>query len=766
MRRSVRVAGALALTLGLSASALRAADPKPDALNAQLERIFAKKDFEAKTFGPYQWTEGGKAYTTLETSPTVPEAKDLVRYDTATGARRVLVPASTLVGADGKPLEVEGYSWSNDGKRLLVFANAKRVWRRKTRGDYWILDVASGKMQKLGGGGPESSLMFAKFSPDGTRVAYARANDLWVEDLGTGKITRLTSDGSATILNGTGDWVYEEEFGVRDAFRWSPDGQRIAFWRFDDSGVGDFALINDTETTYPVVTRFPYPTAGTTNPSVRIDIVPAAGGPVHSIGLPGHPRDRYIPRMEWVDATGEVVLQQMTRLQNVNDVYLANADTGEARRILHDEDKAWLDVVDDWRWLPGGDLLWVSEQHGWRHAYAAPRDATAMRLLTPGDFDILKVDGIDEKNGLIYFIASPGDATRRYLYKGRLDGQGTPVRVTPAGQAGTHKYDVSPDARFAIHTFSAFDKPPVVDLIKLPSHQIVHVLEDNKALAAAVAPLATPPVEFFQVDIGDGVRLDGYMLKPRNFDPSKKYPLLMYVYGEPAGAQVTDEWHGDRELFHRALTDAGYIVACVDNRGTPAPKGREWRKIIYGSVGVLASKEQAAAVRKLLSERPYLDGDRVASWGWSGGGSMTLNLLFRSPELYKVGMSVAPVPDQALYDTIYQERYMGLPKDNADGYKNGSPYTFAEGLQGRLLIVHGSGDDNVHFQGSEKLVNRLIALEKPFEFMDYPNRTHAIREGEGTSLHLHSLLARFLRENLRPGPLTSSPARTSSPPSP
>jgi dipeptidyl-peptidase-4 len=748
---SVRIAGAIALAALLAVPG-RAADTKsPDALNAQLERVFAKKEFEAKTFGPYQWMEGGKAYTTLEPSPTVPEAKDLVRYDTPTGARRVLVPASTLVGTDGKPLDVEGYSWSDDGKRLLVFANAKRVWRRKTRGDYWVLDVAGGKPQKLGGGAPESSLLFAKFSPDGSKVAYVRGNDLWVEEIGSGKITRLTSDGSATIINGTGDWVYEEELEIRDGFRWSPDGKHIAFWRFDDSGVGDFALINDTEATYPVVTRFPYPTAGTTNPAVRIDVVPVEGGPVRSIGLPGHPRDRYVARMEWVDKTGEIVIQQLNRQQNVNDVYLANPTTGEVRRMLHDEDKAWLDVVDDWRWLPSGDLLWVSEQHGWRHAYAAPRDATAWHLLTPGDFDILSVAGTDEKNGLLYFIASPGDATRRYLFKGRLDGQGTPARVTPAGQTGTHKYDISPDARFAIHTFSTFDKPPVVELIKLPSHQVVRVLEDNKALAAAVAPLTTPPVEFFQVDIGDGVRLDGYMLTPKNLDPSKKYPLLMYVYGEPAGAQVTDEWHGDRELFHRALTDAGYVVACVDNRGTPAPKGREWRKIIYGSVGVLASKEQAAAVRKLLSERPYLDGDRVASWGWSGGGSMTLNLLFRSPELYKVGMSVAPVPDQALYDTIYQERYMGLPKDNADGYKNGSPYTFAEGLQGRLLIVHGSGDDNVHFQGSEKLVNRLIALGKPFEFMDYPNRTHAIREGEGTSLHLHALLARFLMENLPAG---------------
>lgn len=764
MKRVLRTAAALGL-LVLAAPFAPAADTKAgEALHAQLERLFTKKDFEAKKFGPSKWLEGGKAYTTLEPSTAVAGGTDIVRYDTATGARRVLVAASALAAAPGqKPMEIEDYAWSKDGKKLLVFTNAQKVWRRKTRGDYWVLDMPTGKLRQLGAGGPEASLLFAKFSPDGTRVAYVRANDLWVEDVASGKVTRLTLDGSATVINGTADWVYEEEFEVRDGFRWSPDGKDIAYWRFDTSNVGEFSLINDTDATYPVVTKYGYPTVGTTNPAVRIEVVAASGGPARGIAVPGHPRDHYIPRMEWVDATGEIVLQHMNRLQNSNDVYLADPKTGQVRRMLHDEDKAWVDVVDDWQWLPSKELLWVSEQHGWRHAYAAPRDATPLRVLTPGEYDILSVDGVDEKGGFLYFIASPDDATRRYLYRARLDGQGTPVRVTPQNAPGTHAYDVSPDGRFAIHTYSAMDRPPVVDLVKLPSHQVVRVLEDNKALAAAAAPITTPAAEFFQVDIGDGVKLDGWMLKPKNFDPAKKYPLLMYVYGEPAGVEVTDRWHGDRALFHRALTDAGYVVACVDNRGTPAPKGRAWRKVIYGSVGVLASKEQAAAVRKLLAERPYLDGDRVASWGWSGGGSMTLNLLFRSPELYKVGMSVAPVPDQTLYDSIYQERYMGLPRDNAEGYKNGSPITFAEGLQGKLLLVHGSGDDNVHFQGSERLVNRLIELGKPFQFMDYPNRTHAIDEGEGTSLHLHALLARFLMENLPAGPRRPAPTPTPAP---
>jgi dipeptidyl-peptidase 4 len=770
--------GRLRLLLGLclliSSAALAQPAPTPtpaprDALSAQLDKIFNQEAYKEKTFGPFQWLENGKAYTTVEASTAAaggkdtPNGKDIVRYDSATGTRKVLVPAASLVPSAGaKPLEPEQYTWSADGKKLLVFTNTRKVWRKNTRGDYWVLDVASGKLQKLGADKPEATLMFAKFSPDGTRVAYVQANDLWVEDLASRKITRLTSDGNATTINGTSDWVYEEEFEVRDGFRWSPNGQDIAFWHFDATGIGEFSLINDTDTTYPVVTRLPYPTAGTTNSAVKIGIVSVAGGAAPRwVELPGDPRQMYVPRMEYVDFTGEVVLQQMNRLQNTNDVWLVDPATAKARKMLHDDDRAWLDVVESWQWLPNKELLWISEGHGWRHAYAAPRDGSNWRLLTPGDFDVETVEGVDAAGEYLYFIASPTDPTRRYLYRARVDGRGTPQRITPANQAGTHSYDISPDGRFAIHTVSTIDRPPVTDLVQLSAssataeHKTLRVLEDNKDLAAAVAPILQPATEFFRVDIGGGIELDGWMIKPKNFDPSKKYPLLMYVYGEPAGVEVTDKWRGDpgyRMLFHRAVADAGYIVACVDNRGTPSLRGRDWRKSIYGEVGVLATADQTAAVKALLATRSYLDADRVASWGWSGGGSMTLNLLFRSPDVYKVGMSVAPVPDQTLYDTIYQERYMGLPKENAEGYRKGSPLFFAEGLRGRLLLVHGSGDDNVHYQGSERLINRLVALGKPFDFMVYPNRTHAINEGEGTSYHLHALLARYLREHMRAGP--------------
>jgi dipeptidyl-peptidase 4 len=336
------------------------------------------------------------------------------------------------------------------------------------------------------------------------------------------------------------------------------------------------------------------------------------------------------------------------------------------------------------------------------------------------------VSAIDVRNGWAYVIASPASATERFLYRTKLDGSGATERLTPAGERGTHAYQIAPDGRWAIHTASRADVPPTVQLVSLPDHRVVRTLAANGDLASRIAPLVSPPTEFITVDVGGGVILDGSLVKPRDFNPSKRYPLIVYVYGEPASQTVVDRWGGERGLFHHALADEGYVIASFDNRGTPAPKGTAWRKVVYGTVGDLSSKEQAAAVRALAATHPYIDPDRVGVWGWSGGGSNTLNCMFRFPDVFKVGVSVAPVPDQRLYDTIYQERYMGLPKDNAEGYRVGSPINFADGLRGKLLVVHGSGDDNVHYQGTERLVNRLVELDKPFDLMVYPNRTHAI----------------------------------------
>ncbi len=741
---------AASITL-LAALAVSLAAQIPASLDDTLRTIFERNEYAAQSVGPTAWLDGGTRYTAVIRGA----ARDLVAFDTATGAQEVLIPAASLTPTGTKnPIGISNYAWSPDKSRLLIFTNTRKVWRQNTRGDYWIATVRRGgssgspQLKKLGGDGPESSLMFAKFSPDGTRVAYVRAQNVYVEDLATGTITQLTRDGGEDIINGTSDWVNEEEFSIRDGFRWSPDGQSIAYWQFDTTGVERFTLVNNTDALYPQVFRYPYPKPGTINSAVRVGIVSAAGGETTWVKTEQPLRSFYIPRIDWADAK-TLVLQNMNRLQNRNDVLLADAATGNVRRVLRDESNAWVEEMDDVVWLAGGrEFVWVSEKDGWRHAYAVSRDDGKQRLLTRFEGDISRIDAVDTTGGRLYFTASPENATQRYLYVAKLDGDGSVQRVTPADQPGTHSYNISPDGKWAMHTWSRFDAPPRTEIVSLPDHHATRTLVDNAALAAKLAPIVSPPVEFLKVSVGEGVVLDGYMLKPKGFDATKKYPVLVHVYGEPASTTVNDAWGGNGMLFHRALADQGYIVVSFDNRGTPALKGAAWRRVVYGTVGELSAKEQAAAIRALMSQRPYLDPERVAIWGWSGGGSNTLNAMFRYPDVYKIGMSVAPVPDQRLYDTIYQERYMGVPEDNKKGYHAGSPINFAAGLQGKLLIVHGTGDDNVHYQGTERLVNRLVELGKPFDMFAYPNRTHSISEGRGTTLHVYQLVSRYLLDHM------------------
>jgi len=726
----------------------------PAAVDSQLHRIFGAQAYRSERVD-VRWLSDD-TYTMLEPSPDG-AGTDIVAYDAA-GTRTVKVPAARLRPAGAAaPLDVEGYAWSADGTRLLVFTNTRQVWRENTRGDYWVLDLRTGALRRLGGTAAPATLMYAKFSPDGARVAYVRDGDVYVERLADGHVTRLTTDATRKRVNGMSDWVYEEEFDLRDGFAWSPDGRAIAYWQFDMTGVRDYLLVNDTDSLYSFVTPIQYPKAGTTNSAVRVGVVSASGGPTTWVRLTGDARAHYLPRMAWAGPR-ELVLQRMDRLQQRDEVLLADAATGIARTVLTETDSAWIDVVDGVRWLDDGRaFLWLSERDGWRHAYVVSRDGKTTRLVTPGAFDVIDVRGI--AGDWLYFSASPTNATQRYLYRAPLHGaggaEGAPERVTPADAPGTHTYDLSPNGRWAVEVAATFDTPPVTRLVALPGHATVRTLAGNARVRAAVAPLVANRAEFLRVDAdgaAPGATLDGWMIRPSTFDSTRRYPVLVFVYGEPAAQTVVDDWSGGRGLWFRMLADLGYVVVSLDNRGTPAPRGRAWRKSVYGAVGVLATEDQAGALRTLLRERPYLDASRVAVWGWSGGGSMTLNLMFRHPELYQVGMSVAPVPDQRIYDTIYQERYMGLPAQNADGYRRGSPINFAEGLRGSLLVVHGSGDDNVHYQGTERLVNRLVALGKPFDFMAYPNRSHCICEGDGTTTHVYALLTRYLTTHLPAGP--------------
>jgi len=724
---------------------------KPNPL-LSLDRLYGKPEFSAKSYG-VKWLEAGQGYVRLEKSKATKEARDIVRVDPATGKREILVAAKALIPAGKKkPLAVSGYTFTKDLAKVLIYTNTRRVWRVHSRGDYWVLDRASGKLHQLGGKeASEATLMFAKFSPaDSNRVAYVRDKNVYVEDLATGRIEVLTKRSRDTVINGTFDWVYEEELGLRDGFRWSPDGKRIAYWQMDEEGVKEMHMINNVPGNYPQVVTFRYPKVGETNARARVGVVSADGGETTWVRVEGDPRNHYIARMDWADNSKELLLQRLNRLQNRNAVMIADAATGKARTVYTDRDEAWIEVrfgFTDW---VEDQFTYVSERAGWRQLYLVSRSGEAKEV-TRGKFDIIRMLKLDAANGLAYFITSPKNATERYLYRINLDGKGL-KRLSPAKQRGSHSYSISPDAKWAVHTFSSIQSPPVTQLIKLPTHEQVRTLEDNAALRAKVKTLAEPKREFFKIDIGDGVQVDAYAVLPPKLDRSKKYPLFIYVYGEPAGQTTVNRWSGPGGMWHWMLAQQGYVVMSIDNRGTTAPRGNAWRKSIYRQVGILASKDQAAAVRQVLKDRPYLDADRVGVWGWSGGGSMTLNALFRFPDLYHAGISIAPVPNQLLYDTIYQERYMGLPDDNKEGYKNGSPITFAKNLKGKLQLIHGTADDNVHYQGMAKLVDTLVAHNKPFEMLAYPNRSHSIREGKGTTLHLRTAMTEFLRRNLPPGP--------------
>jgi dipeptidyl-peptidase-4 len=407
-------------------------------------------------------------------------------------------------------------------------------------------------------------------------------------------------------------------------------------------------------------------------------------------------------------------------------------------------------------WLEGGKrFLWISERSGWRHAYSVSSNGTDVRPITRGEFDMISISAVDQPGGWLYYIASPTNAAQRYLYRMKLDGSGQTERVTPASENGWNNYNISPNRRWAVQTSSSYGKPPRIVLLDLSNGSVARSIVDNAALQAKLDKLQKGTTEFFRVDVGEGLALDAYMMKPPNFDPAKKYPILFYVYTEPAGQTVVDNWQSTQYLWFLMLTQQGYIVASVDNRGTPSPRGRQFRKSIYRKLGVLNSGDQAAAAKAIIAKNSFIDPARVGVWGWSGGGVATLNAMFRYPDLYKMGMSVAPVADNHYYDTIYTERYLGLPKDNEQDYKNASPITYVKNLKGDLLIVHGTGDDNVHYQGTEYLIDALVAANKPFTMMAYPNRTHGIFEGEGTTLHLYSLLTRYLNEHL---PATSTAA--------
>lgn len=715
-----------------------------------LKDIVAGKVIETRSMGAMSWLKDGERYSRLKKNQET-GGFDVVAYKAKDNSREVIIPSSMFIDkTTGKPIAIRSISWSADNKKVLIYNNTRRVWRYDTRGDYWVLDLESGKLRQLGTARPESSLMFAKFSPDATRVAYVSENNIYVEDVESGKVTQLTKDGSDRIVNGTFDWVYEEEFSCRDGFRWSPDGKYIAYWQSDTKGTGVFDIINNVDSIYPTIMHFPYPKAGTTNSAVKVGYVPAAGGATSWVEIPGDARNNYIPRMDFIPGSNELFIQQMNRQQNTNRVWTVAIGETKPVNIFTDKDAAWLDTNDNILWLKDNKYFtWESERDGWRHLYRVSRDGKEIVPITQGDFDYIQYVGTDLNKGVTYFIASPDNFTQRYLYSAKLFGNGEVTRLSPMQQSGQHSYNMSPTGKWAVHTFSNAVTPPEIDMVSLPKHKSVRMIEDNAKAKEQYKALALQPKEFVKVKSGD-LMLDAYMIKPKNFDPSKKYPVIIEVYGEPAGSTVQDVWSGG-DLWNQYMANQGYIVVSIENRGAAAPRGREWRKCIYGEVGTFASEDQARGIQDLARQYSYIDASRIGITGWSGGGSQTLNCMFRYPEVFHTGIAIAFVADQRTYDTIYQERYMNTPQDNPDGYRKGSPITYAEGLKGNLLLIHGTGDDNVHYQNCEMLVNKLVEYGKIFSQLSYPLRSHSISERPGTTLHLRMSMADYWLKNLPAG---------------
>lgn len=710
-----------------------------------VERIFGADAVRLQRVVESKWFGGGDYYTVIE-------GGGLVRIEAETGARSVLATAADLTpqGATA-PIEIGNYQWSEDGNYLLVLTNARRLWRTDAIGDYWLLDLRTKALRRIGGDAEASSLMYAAFSPDSARIAYVHGNDLYVEPTAGGARRRLTTDGSDIILNGAGDWVNEEEFGIRDAFRWSPDSRRIAYWRFDTEGVGTFYMVKNTDAVYSTVIPLQYPKPGTTNSAISVGVVSVDGGATTWFALGGDPRQHYVPRMDWAANSSEVLIQHMDRAQQHNRVLIGQARDGSVRELFVEAEETWVEANETPKWFRNGaSFAWLSERDGWRHLYLVSRDGRDVQLRTPGDFDIVSVENIDEAGGYVYYTASPDNPTQRYLFRSPLFGVPAVERLTPVGAEGSHDYRVAPNSRWAFHTASRFAEPPRTDIVRLPDHRSARSVVENPEMTALIAETPRGGAEFFRAPASDGTQLDVWMMTPPDFDPAKKYPLLIYVYSEPAGQTVSDRWGGDRYLWHLMLTQQGYIVASIDSRGANSPRGRDWRRSVYGSIGVLAARDQADALSALLESRPYIDRERVGIWGASGGGAMTLNALFRYPELYALGVAIAPVTDQRLYNSIYQERFMGTPQGNPDGYAAGSPITHAANLRGDLLLIHGTGDDNVHYQNTEQLADVLIAHNKQFSIMAYPDRTHALNEKNNTRVHMYTLITDFLRRHLPP----------------
>ncbi len=603
-------------------------------------------------------------------------------------------------------------------------------------------DVRTGERTEPGSNEVKPSERAPLLSPDGSKVLEFQDRNLFVQDTVNGQRIPLTKHSAEQDIN------YHNPI-------WSPDGNRIVFVEADATHVRQRPVLVPDDPSYPGIQNHRFARVGEKIEKLRVGVVDCDGQNMQWLPIESPEEGFYLGQVDWAGNSGEVLVETLSRFRDKRNFFLATIG-GDVKQIFHESNDAWAESSQGKNsgltWIRSGQaFVVVSEKDGWRHAFLWSREGKELALLTPGEYDIIDRAVIDEDGGWYYFYASPDNGTQKHLYRVPLDGSGKLERITPLGQPGTHNYDFSPDARWAFHTYSTLDSPPIIELVELSGHRVARMLEDNSELREKMKGVVSHSTEFVQLDIGDGVSMDAWMIKPRDFDPSKKYPVFIYVYGEPHAQTVLNEWGAAQIDFHRVVADLGYLVVSIDNRGTPAPKGAAWRRAIFGSLGPLSTEEQEAGLKELGRLHPYADLSRVGIWGWSGGGSNTLNAMFRKPDSYHVGIAVVPKPQPHLYNAWFQEIFMRTREVNSDGYARAAAINYADGLKGKLLIITGSGETNTHIQIIEGLIDRLIELGKPFDYMVYPNRDHGLREGTGTLVHVRMLVIRYLVEHLPRG---------------
>jgi dipeptidyl-peptidase-4 len=700
-----------------------------------LEDIFSSNKYVAEKITNIQWQPDGSAFTYTDSNKTY-NMLDIYKHDVETGENTLMVESNELYYNDLQ-IKMSNYSWTADGEYLLIEGPEKEIWRHSRQAPFYLYSVKTEKIIALGNNDP--GLRNVKLSPDGSKVGFVRNHNIYVTELATGIEKAITEEGTENILNGEFDWVYEEEFGLADGWRWSPDGKKIAFWRFDQTRVKEFYMI-DEMFVYNKISPLKYPKTGEENSIIKIGAFNLASGETNWMDI-GEETDIYIPRIYWTNSSDKLAILRLNRLQNYLELLISDTKTGEVKTIVTETDPCWIDVdkIKAMFLRKEDSIIWVTERSGYRHAYLYDYKGKLINPVTSGDWEITSVEGVSENDGLLYFYGKKDSPLEQHIYRVKLNGENLQkVSDLP----GWHTAEFSPGCKYFINEFSSV-KHPTKSYLQNADGTLIRKLKENNLPALNYVNMVYP--EFSTFTTSDDFLLNYYMIKPHDFDPGNKYPVLVYGYGGPGSQKVINKWDETRQLWHQMMTEKGYIVFCVDNRGTGG-QGKALKNLMYKELSKWSVNDHIEAA-KYLTTLSYVDTDRIGFWGWSGGGYLCLMLMTRANEYFSTGVSVAPVSDFHLYDAIWTERFMGMLDDNADGYKASSVFTYAENLKGNLLIVHGTGDDNVHYQNTMQIVREFQLKGKQFDLMLYPNKNHSIKGGN-TRLHLFTKIADYFLKNL------------------